>query len=726
MLPPSGADAALAESIAESNIIRRAPWQAQRPSGHLAPGGLFSRGAGAMSVMDDIKQRLDIVQVIGATVQLKKAGRNFSARCPFHQEKTPSFVVFPDTQGWHCFGACATGGDIFTFVQKRDGIEFAEALRLLAEQAGVRLPERGHEEQAEAETARLLSALAAAADFYSKALQEAPAAEAARQYVASRGVTAETQAAFGLGFSLEGWDHLRRALGEIGYSDDDLVNAGLVIPTDNGVRDRFRGRLMFPLRDARGRVLGFGARSLDGSPPKYLNSPQNHLFDKGGMLYGLDRAREAIRAEKRAVIVEGYMDAIMAHQSGFSNVVASMGTALTERQVRLLKGLANQIVLALDADAAGQEATLRGVGVMTAAVERKTVPVPVVQETRSGLRGLVQYEQALDTEIRVAVLAGGKDPDEIIRQDPEAWRRLLDQSQPVLDFIMAAAVRGRNLSDPREKKRAAEQVFPYLLEVRDPILRSHYVQRLARRVEVDERALLARLAELNAEQLRKTRSAGQRQRPPDSGPPPEYEPDATGADETSGAAVKTLEPEPQDKLGEYTLALLLQHPECAPDAERLQADYFESHECRAVLAAWQAAGGLERLWDVLDPSLHEAVSELMSRPLPPAGEAQRRTEFLECQRRLEMRWYRRLKARQRHVFMEPGVDASEVVRLSYRLIQGGEAEIENADPDAAAQAEILRRGLEIDQKFFVLHHRRDDAPADSPHWQGDGNNGRAN
>ncbi|MCX6024110.1 MAG: DNA primase [Chloroflexi bacterium] len=657
-----------------------------------------------MSVVDEIKQRLDIVQVISATTPLKKSGRNFTACCPFHQEKTPSFVVFPDTQGWHCFGSCATGGDVFTFVQRRDGMEFVEALKTLADQAGVRLPDRERVgDQVDSDSSRLREALTAASDWYRRLLHEADSAAAARAYLDGRGLTAATQEAFGLGYSPDGWDHLTRALRDRGYSEDELVTAGLSITSEHGLRDRFRGRVMFPLRDPRGRVLGFGARSLDGAPPKYLNSAQSHLFDKGGMLYGLDLAREAIRTEKRAVIVEGYVDAIMAHQAGHRNVVASMGTALTERQVRLLKGLANQIVLALDADAAGQEATLRGVGVMTEAVERKTVTVAAPQDTSGGLRVLISYEQALDTEIRVAVLTGGKDPDEIIRQDPEAWPRFIEASLPVLDYVMIAAAAGLNLSDARQKARATERVLPFLLEVRDPISRAHYVQRWARQVGVDDRAVLTRLAEASSGRPRRNRPA---------------------AEDAAPAALPVQES--PDLLGEHVLSLLLQLPECAEGADTLVHDHLESHQGQAVLEAWRAAGNLASLWDTLDPSLHEFVSALLSRPLPPASEGQRRSEWCECLRRLEVRRLKRLKNRQRQLLNEPGVDPTEVARLSYRLYQGAVTDDDAAGLDAFSQAQAERQGLEIARSLSKLHHQRDDAPSRLPGWEGDRDDGRAN
>ena len=342
-----------------------------------------------MTVVDDVKQRVDIVEVVGQYVQLLKAGRNFRALCPFHSERTPSFFVSPERQSWHCFGACGIGGDVLSFVMKKEGVEFGEALRLLAERAGVRLPERREEETAAWERSR--QANEAAAQFFHHALLNSEAGQGGKRYLEERGLDLKTMQAFQLGFSPPGWDNLCRYLRERGFRDEELLAAGLATAGDRGLRDLFRQRIIFPIADQRGRVVGFGGRAFapkgeEEAQPKYLNTPQTPLFDKGSLLYALDRAQEEIRRQGSAVIVEGYMDAIAAHQHGFSNVVASMGTALTERQVRLMKRFTRDVVLALDADTAGQEATLRA----------------------------VEYQQLLGRDIRVVILPEGRDPDQEI------------------------------------------------------------------------------------------------------------------------------------------------------------------------------------------------------------------------------------------------------------------------------------------------------------------------
>ncbi|MGD0766512.1 MAG: DNA primase, partial [Dehalococcoidia bacterium] len=319
-----------------------------------------------MNPSEEIKQRLDIVDVISESVSLQRAGRNFKAVCPFHVEKTPSFFVFPDRGTWHCFGACATGGDIFAFVMKKENLDFAGALRLLAERAGIGLGRKSAVAE-ETERDRLRKANEAAALFFQNALGTR-AGESALDYMTMRGIDRETAQSFRIGYAPDSWDALREHLKGRGFSEAELVKAGLLVEGERGLYDRFRHRLVVPISDERGRTVGFGSRilpseastSADSDGPKYLNTPQTPIFDKGAVLYALDRALEHIRRADLAVIVEGYMDVIAAHQHGNGNVVASMGTALTERQFSLLRQLTENIVLAFDPDLAGQAAGERG------------------------------------------------------------------------------------------------------------------------------------------------------------------------------------------------------------------------------------------------------------------------------------------------------------------------------------------------------------------------------
>jgi DNA primase len=437
-----------------------------------------------MGVVDEIKERLDIVDVISGYVPLKKAGRSFKGLCPFHSEKTPSFIVFPDTQSWHCFGACNTGGDVFSFIMRRENLDFGEALRLLAERAGVALETRGEAAEAAGKARERLEKInALAAEYFYYLLVNSPEGQRARDYLAKRGISDETRQAFQLGCARDDWQALGQHLNGKGYSWPDLLEAGLVVEREGGgYYDRFRGRLVFPIRNVRGRTIGFGARALDDSLPKYLNSPQTPIFDKSGVLYGIDQAKGAIRDAGVAVIVEGYMDVLMAHQHGRKNVVASMGTALTEKHIRVLKKLTKKLVLALDPDAAGDRATLRGLEVAKETFDRRAVPVPT-------WRGLIRYEDQLDADIRVTSLPAGQDPDEVIRADANQWDAVVAQALPVVEYYLRTVVGRYDLASPKDKVAAAREVLPLIREIGSSVERSHYLQELARMLRVDERVL---------------------------------------------------------------------------------------------------------------------------------------------------------------------------------------------------------------------------------------------
>jgi DNA primase len=316
-----------------------------------------------MSTIDEVKSRIDIVDLVSeAGVKLRKAGRNYTGFCPFHDNKnTPAFVVWPETGTWRCFGQCNEGGDIFKFVMKKEGWDFKEALQRLAQRAGVELQEYSPQQEAQKELYESLRALLDdAVLYYRNHLLNTP--DVLAYLREKRGLTDATIETFGLGYAPPGWDNALKHFTGRGYSEQDLFDAGLLSERDlGGYYDRFRHRIMIPIRDERGRMAGFGARIVEPEDlPKFLNSPETPVFSKGKLLYGLDRARKPIRAADQAVIVEGYLDVIAVHQAGFENVVSPMGTALTEDQLRLLKRFTRKIVLALDPDTAGQKAILRG------------------------------------------------------------------------------------------------------------------------------------------------------------------------------------------------------------------------------------------------------------------------------------------------------------------------------------------------------------------------------
>lgn len=416
---------------------------------------------------EEIKLRLDIVELIGEYVQLKQTGANWKARCPFHNERTPSFMVSRERGSWHCFG-CARGGDIFSFVQEIEGMDFPEALRFLAKRAGVEI--RSVDPKLATQRTKLLDVMRWAMRYYHEVLLKANEAKIARDYLTKRYVSAETIEEWQLGYAPTGGDVAYRALRKKGFSDEDIFQAGLTIKKERGVGyfDRFRGRVMFPITDVHASVVGCSGRILDAlidpkkpTPAKYINSPQTLIYNKSAILFGLDKAKQAIKKAERAILVEGYMDAIASHQAGRANVVASSGTALTRDQVKLLKRYTNTLVLAFDSDAAGAQAALRGL------------------------------DQALQEEVNVLMLRlpFGKDPDELIVKDPVAWDNAVATAQPIMEYYFQEATSNRDLTQVKEKKAVAKFLLPILAKVGDAIEQTHYLQRLADLLRVDEQTL---------------------------------------------------------------------------------------------------------------------------------------------------------------------------------------------------------------------------------------------
>lgn len=412
-----------------------------------------------------VKDALDIAEVVGEYVQLKRAGANFKGLCPFHSEKSASFNVHPERQIWHCFG-CSEGGDVISFVQKIEGMEFVDALKLLATRAGIELkPPTPAQQRERTERARAAEVMSLAKAFYHQALLKSEAGVLARDYLKSRGFSKTTVEDWEIGFAPESWDALVGFLHKRGVKDNDIVLAGLANHgKKGGLYDRFRRRVMFPLRDVHGETVGFTARVLPGADddsPKYVNTPQTVLYDKSRILFGLNKAKKSIREEGEAVLVEGQTDVISSHAAGVTNVVASSGTALTEHQVKLLKRFAPRIILAFDVDLAGSEATKRGI--------------------------LLAIQEGLD--VRVARVPDGKDPDECIRQSVQTWRDVIADRQTVMDFVFELSKQGRDPHDVHDKKKIVEEVMEMLRAIPDVVEREHYLQKLAGLVRMDENIL---------------------------------------------------------------------------------------------------------------------------------------------------------------------------------------------------------------------------------------------
>ena len=604
-----------------------------------------------MTVVDDIKARLDILEVVGQRVPLQRSGRSYKGNCPFHQEHTPSFHVFPDRQSWRCFGACATGGDAISFVMRAENLEFGEAIRQLARQAGLPMPER---QGARADPAAYRINEAACA-YFQRTLASTQGAEA-RAYMERRGLDRAAAETFQLGLAPSDGESLRSHLIREGFDAAQLSAAGVVRESDDGQqRDLFRGRLMIPIREADGRLAGFGGRALDDSEPKYLNSPQGEVFDKSRILYAMDRARDDIR-KGGAVIVEGYMDAIAAHQAGFHNVVASMGTALTEPQVNAIRRLTGRVTMALDQDAAGQQATLRSLESSWRIYQSQVA-------RQSGSTTLLQRPEI--PEIRVAAMPSGQDPDDVIRRSPDEWRRLVENARPLLEFVISAMSAGIDPAAPQGKAAIADQVSRLIFAVPDAPQQDHYLEMLAHRLEVPLETLRASISRPSAP--RRPRAAQNRQ------------PSAPAQEEATTSPFARLD---HDPLEEYCLSLLMRYPDLGEYAEPLTPELFLRPENREIFvnylhlpANMEVEGeGNEELWQDVPPGVREQIESLRGKPLHPMDLVKRRKAMTDVVARLEERSLRQQKKDEHDRFADSTEELKEedhrsAVALNERLRQ---------------------------------------------------------
>ena len=526
-----------------------------------------------MSNIQRIKDSLDIVEVVERYVPLTRAGNDFKACCPFHQEKTPSFYVSPTRQTWHCFGACGEGGDVFSFVMKQERLDFGAALRRLAAEAGMELAS-AKPSAAARRFDPLYDAMAQAVAFYRRQFQENPEAHKARAYVEQRGISPAMAERFGLGYSPWGPAALQRGLQPQGELLERLAELHLVFPDEQSgaYRDRFRGRLMLPIRDAQGKPIGFGARTLaEGTTrgPKYLNSSASPLFQKNRVLYGIDQAAAAIRKKGQAVLVEGYLDVIAAHQHGYDHTVACLGTAVTPEQLQTLRRYAANIVFALDADAAGQQATLRGLA-------------RARQALRAERRGAKERQQTL--HLSIATLPPGQDPDDLIRAQPQAWDKLVDAAASLVHFYADHVTRNFDLRQPEAKQAAMEMLAEVLADLDQLAAQEAYVQQMSDRFRIAPGIL--------RQMMREARPGPRRARPrPEAGP------------DSAADAAQVRETWREDHLiGLLLLAPavilerlepVLKHFAVAP----IQASDFDRTENRALFQAVQQALSADAAWN---------------------------------------------------------------------------------------------------------------------------------
>jgi DNA primase len=436
---------------------------------------------------DLVKERVDIVQLVGERVHLRKAGRSYSGLCPFHAEKTPSFSVDPERRTFHCFG-CGERGDAFDWLIKIDGIDKAEALKVLAEKAGVELTGGRPPGEREREK-RLLAAHETAHFYFRQALRGTPKGKAAAEYVAGRGIDPKSVEQFGVAYAPDLADGLLTYLRKKGYADEEILSTGLVVETERGLLDRFRDRLIVPIRDGRGRIIAFGGRAMRADQRgKYINSPQTMLFNKSATLYALDAAKAEARRQGEAVIVEGYFDAIACHQAVLTNVVASMGTALTEGQYRVLNDLhLERAVVAFDGDVAGQRS----------AETRGRELLRIVQRFHSGT-GVISTRQGLG--VYVTVLPPDTDPDDLARKEPARLRGLIGAAKPVLEFVIEAIARRfeSRLESPDGRRRFLAEALPILADEPDALTRELYLGTLSRLSGLDQETLRTQVAAAGA------------------------------------------------------------------------------------------------------------------------------------------------------------------------------------------------------------------------------------
>lgn len=439
-----------------------------------------------MDQVDEVKSKVDLVEIVSSYIPLKKMGRNYGGLCPFHAEKTPSFMVSPERQVFKCFG-CGQSGDIFTFLEKVEGWDFREALNELAEKVGIKLKSFAPAEGSKRKE-KLIAVNTLAAKFFSHLLINHKLGRKARNYLVKRGIKQKMWELFNLGYAPGGWENLLGFLAKRGFLLDDIAASGLVVSREGvnlkdrgkGYYDRFRDRLIFPIKDARGTILGFSARVLEESndrkEPKYINTPQTQIFNKGSLLFGLDLARDAIRNAGEAILAEGEFDVISAYQAGIRNIVASKGTALTDKQTALIARLTENVVLAFDADLAGDTAARRGIELLD-------------------LAGVT---------VKVAKLESYKDPDEFCQKDPAGFKKIIAGAVNIYDYYIDSLTKRYNPKSVEGQKKISKELLPILSKISDDLVRAHYIEELARLLDVDSSLVAAaiekRLAQLDVPQ----------------------------------------------------------------------------------------------------------------------------------------------------------------------------------------------------------------------------------
>ncbi len=534
--------------------------------------------------VEEIKQKVDVAEIVGERVTLKKAGRNLKGLCPFHSEKTPSFMVSPERQSYKCFG-CGRGGDVYSFLQEYEGMSFLETLEYLAKRTGIKLESYRPTSQ-DLRKKRILEALHLASEYYAWVLEKHDAGARAREYLKERKVSGEAVRVFGLGYAPSSWRGVSEYLTKKkGYSEDEILDAGLVIRGERGIYDRFRGRVMFPLRDHKGSVVGFSGRVVPGGESgeregaKYINTPETSVYSKSKMLYGLYENRAEIKRKDQIILVEGELDVIPSWQAGVRWAVAIKGSAFTEEQARLIVRYTRNAVMALDADLAGEEAIKRA----------------------------VKVAESMDLNISVVQITGGKDPGDVATEDPKDWREMVKKTTNYYDFLLSSLAKRHDVKTGEGARKIAEEYTPVLAEITNAVVRAHYAREAASALGVPEDSIYEEIERVH----KKRQLAGLKEKV---------------------TKIESSEVSRRERVEEYFLALALQfYPEVKEELGRVAAESFSNPGIRKLverLITHKGEFGIKKFGAGAPPELQEMVDRAYMRDLTSVAPEKRAKELM--------------------------------------------------------------------------------------------------
>ena len=582
-----------------------------------------------MSVIEEIRTKADIIDIVSGYVSINQSGKYFKSICPFHSEKTPSFIVNPDRQSWHCFGACGTGGDVFSFVMRMESIGFGESIKFLANKTGVELKEKKND----SEFQTLYEVNLIALEFFKENLYSNNT-NYANKYLLKRGIDSETAKKFNIGLSL---GDLASYLKSKGVKENISESAGLIKKYDSGYRDFFKNRLMFPIHDWKGNVIGFGARSLDDSMPKYVNTSATPVFDKKSILYGLNLAYSEIKKSKTAIIVEGYMDVIAAHQKGYYNVVASMGTSITKQQVGALKLIGNEFVLALDADLAGQEATLRS---LDSAWE-------LIGNSQTSRKQSFLNKKNTAFSLKIAEIPPGQDPDDLIRKDSKNWEFIIDNAEPLIDYLIRILSLKIDIKSGEGKMQLVKNIFPLITSIDNYFDQDKYIRVLSKQLDVSESSVRASFSSLKNNKI-------------------------VYRKKNDSHLIPNLNPKIEGQLEKYVLCLLLDNPEFKEYIFEFSPENFSNSEYKEIFIRWRDSSNIEQLNNYLDGYLMNLLTELLSNEPVLLDMKQKKDALFECLNRLERDYLLELQKEilsTKHEKIPPSRDLEEKIIELNKLIK---------------------------------------------------------